>query len=189
MNKTTDKKAAMFFANGCEEIEGLTVYDLLYRAGIECTKVSVTGSDEVVSSHELTFKCDTKIEDLNFDEYDMLILPGGMPGTVNLRSCELLCEKVKEFASSGKYVAAICAAPTIFAELGLLQGKKAVSNPGFEGKMLENGVELIREPVCQTGNIITSRAMGTSVPFGLKIVEVFLGEKTAMDLKEKILFA
>ena len=113
----TDKKTAIFFADGCEEIEGLTVVDLLYRAGIPCTKVSINDQPEVTSSHEITFRTDTTVKELPFDEYDMLILPGGVPGTPNLRACGLLMNQVMDFCRNGKQIAAICAAPGIFAEL------------------------------------------------------------------------
>ena len=148
----TDLKTAIFFADGCEEIEGLTVVDLLYRAGIPCTKVSINDIPEVTSSHEVTFRTDTTIAELDFSEYDMLILPGGVPGTPNLRACDKLMEEVVSFHKEGKQIAAICAAPGIF------------------------------------GNIITSRAMGTAIPFGLAIVEHYLGRDTARALGENILY-
>ena len=88
MNYKTDKKAAIFMADGCEEIEALTVVDILYRAGIPLTKVSISDSLSVTSSHEVTFLTDTTVSLLDFDEYDMLILPGGMPGTIHLDACQ-----------------------------------------------------------------------------------------------------
>lgn len=103
----TDLKTAIFFADGCEEIEGLTVVDLLYRAGIPCTKVYINDIPEVTSSHEVTFRTDTTIAELDFSEYDMLILPGGVPGTPNLRACDKLMEEVVSFHKEGKQIAAI----------------------------------------------------------------------------------
>lgn len=184
----TDLKTAIFFADGCEEIEGLTVVDLLYRAGIPCTKVSINTVPEVTSSHEVTFRTDTTIDKFDFDSCDMLILPGGVPGTPNLRACEPLMDKVVEFFRSGKQVAAICAAPGILAELGLLEGVPAACNPTREDLLKESGALLEYKPVVVSGNLITSRAMGTAVPFGLAIVAHYLGEETARALQENILY-
>lgn len=184
----TDKKTAIFFADGCEEIEGLTVVDLLYRAGIPCTKVSINDQPEVTSSHEITFRTDTTVKELPFDEYDMLILPGGVPGTPNLRACGLLMNQVVDFCRNGKQIAAICAAPGIFAELGLLKGIKAACNPTREEVLRENGAILSHDNVVVSGNIITSRAMGTAIPFGLAIVAHYLGEDAARSLGENVLY-
>ena len=184
----TDLKTAIFFADGCEEIEGLTVVDLLYRAGIPCTKVSINDIPEVTSSHEVTFRTDTTIAELDFSEYDMLILPGGVPGTPNLRACDKLMEEVVSFHKEGKQIAAICAAPGIFAELGLLNGIPATCNPSRDDLLTESGAILQEKKVVVSGNIITSRAMGTAIPFGLAIVEHYLGRDTARALGENILY-
>ena len=184
----TDLKTAIFFADGCEEIEGLTVVDLLYRAGIPCTKVSINPVPEVTSSHEITFRTDTTIDALDFDDYDMLILPGGVPGTPNLRACAPLMDQVVDFCKKGKQIAAICAAPGIFAELGLLKDVPATCNPTRDECLLENGAKLTHDQVVVSGNIITSRAMGTAIPFGLAIVAHYLGEETARALGENVLY-
>ena len=184
----TNLKTAIFFADGCEEIEGLTVVDLLYRAGIPCTKVSINRVPEVTSSHEVTFRTDTTIDALHFEDYDMLILPGGVPGTPNLQACPLLMDHVRDFCSRGKHIAAICAAPGIFAELGLLKGIPATCNPTRDGLLLEKGALLSHDKVVVSGNIITSRAMGTAIPFGLAIVAHYLGEEAARALGENILY-
>ena len=184
----TSLKTAIFFADGCEEIEGLTVVDLLYRAGIPCTKVSISDSLEVTSSHEVVFLADTTIDRLDFDEYDMLILPGGVPGTPNLRACKKLMDQILAFHRAGKQLAAICAAPGIFAELGILQGIGAACNPTREALLLERGALLSKDAVVVSGNIITSRAMGTAIPFGLAIVEHYLGKDAARSLGENVLY-
>lgn len=184
----TNLKTAVFFADGCEEIEGLTVVDLLYRAGIPCTKVSITQSTEVTSSHEVTFRTDTTIGELDFDQYDMIILPGGIPGTPNLRACSLLMEQVKAFCEKGRQVAAICAAPSILAELGLLSGVRATCNPSKDEVLKENGALLCKDKVVVSDNIITSRGMGTAIPFGLAIVAHYLGEDKARALGENIIY-
>ena len=183
-NTTTDRKVALFLANGCETIEALTVADLLFRAGIPCTKVSVNSTPTVVTSHNVTVIADTTVDHLNFDEYDMLVLPG----TPNLKACAPLMDQVIRFHSEGKMIAAICAAPSIFAQLGLLKGVKAACNPSVEQVLLDGGAELVRENAVTTGNIITSRAMGTAIPFGLAIVEHYLGKETADQLGRNILY-
>ena len=180
-NTTTDRKVALFLANGCETIEALTVADLLFRAGIPCTKVSVNSTPTVVTSHNVTVIADTTVDHLNFDEYDMLVLPGGIPGTPNLKACAPLMDQVVRFHSEGKMIA-------IFAQLGLLKGVKAACNPSVEQALIDGGAELVRENAVTAGNIITSRAMGTAIPFGLAIVEHYLGKETADQLGKNILY-
>ena len=189
--QSTDARVALFLANGCEEIEALTVADILYRAGIPCTKVSIHETREVTSSHELTMLADTTVGEINFEDYEMLVLPGGIPGTPNLAACEPLMEAVVSFAgraAEGKTVAAICAAPSILGNLGLLRGKKATVNPGFISAVVESGADHTGEKVTVDGNIITSQAMGTAIPFALTIVEHFLGKETADHLSKNILY-
>ena len=178
--QATDSRVAVFIAPGLEEIEGLTVVDLLYRAGIPCDTVAITPEHEVTSSHEVTIVCKRSIADegFSFDDYDMLVLPGGIPGTPNLRACQPLCDEVSARAGAGRPVAAICAAPSIFAELGLLEGRRATSNPGFQHVLSEHGAELLpNEPVVVDGNLITSQGAGTAMLFALEIVRHYLGDE------------
>lgn len=184
----SEHKAALFLANGCETIEALTVADILYRAGIPCTKVSVNSTPVVVTSHNVTVVADTTVEHLDWDSFDMLVLPGGIPGTPNLKACAPLMEQVARFHRKGKMIAAICAAPSIFAQLGLLKGVRATCNPSVESILLDGGADLVRENAVTTGNIITSRAMGTAIPFALAIVEHYLGKEKADDLGRNILY-
>ena len=191
LNAKTDKHVAVFVADGLEEIEGLTVVDLLFRAGIPCETISITNTDVVTSSHEVTIVCDRGIDDtlFDYDDYDMIVLPGGMPGTTNLRECDGLCEQVKLFLSEGRQVAAICAAPTILAELGLLEGKRATCFPDLQHVLAEHGAEVVPDAnVVVDGNIITSRGMGTAIDFGLAIVAHYLGQETADELAHKIVY-
>ncbi len=187
-NPSTDKKVAIFLADGCEEIEALTVVDLLYRAGIPCVKVSVGETPVVCSSHNVTVTADTTVSHLSWDEYDMLILPGGMPGTLNLKACKPLTDAVLRFRKEGKPLAAICAAPSVLAELGILKGVRATCNPSVETALTENGAELVRENAVTADRIITSRGMGTAIPFGLAIVAYYLGQETADDLGRNIIY-
>lgn len=184
-----DARVAVLVAPGLEEIEGLTVVDLLFRAGIPCDTVSVAQGRQVTSSHEVTIVCDRAIGDegFSFDDYDMLVLPGGIPGTPNLRACEPLCDALVRFAEAGRPLAAICAAPSILAELGLLAGRRATSNPGFQHVLAENGAELLaEEPVVVDGGLITSQGAGTAMLFALEIVRHFLGDEAVERVSEGV---
>lgn len=183
-----DRKIAVFLADGCEEIEALTVVDLLTRAGLPHTTVSITDHHRVVSSHKVPIEADALISEIDFREYDMLVLPGGMPGTTHLEDCEELTRQVSYFAQHGREVAAICAAPQILAHLGLLKGRVATCNPSRDQTLAESGAILTHNPVEVDGNLITSRGMGTAIPFGLAIVEHYLGRQKAGELREKILY-
>ena len=117
------KQIAIFFAEGFEEIEGLTVVDILRRAGLTIDMVSITGSVKVTGSHGIEITADKTISATDFTKLDMIVLPGGMPGTKNLENCEALMKQVDAFAKEEKYLAAICAAPSIYGHRGLLSGK------------------------------------------------------------------
>ena len=177
---------AVFFANGYEEIEALTVVDLTRRAGIETWMVSITDEKMVTGSHGISVSMDKILSDVNFDEVDMIVLPGGMPGTLNLEACEPLMEKVKEFDKAGKYISAICAAPTVFGHLGLLEGKKACCYPSMEDGLV--GAEVSYETTAIADHILTSRGMGTAIDFGLQIIARFQGQEAADDMAKKIVY-
>ncbi len=179
-------KTAIFLADGFEEIEALTVVDLLRRAGIDITMVSIMEGRTVIGSHRISVEADNLIGNIDFDAIDMIILPGGMPGTSNLDACEELKEKIREFADKGKKLAAICAAPTVYGKMGLLEGKKACCYPGREPDLL--GADVRMTEVTKDGNILTSRGMGTAIPFGLAIIEEYLGKDAAEDMAKKIVF-
>lgn len=180
------KKLAVFFAQGYEEIEALTVIDICRRGGVETDMVSVTGEKEVTGSHGICVKMDKMFEELDFDNYDMLVLPGGMPGTLNLEAHSGLMAKVDEFCEKGKYIAAICAAPSIFGHRGILRGKRACSYPSFESHL--EGAEVTSGPVEVAGNVITSRGMGTAIEFGLGILGIFCGEEKAEEMAKAIVY-
>lgn len=182
-----DKKVAVFLADGTEEIEALTVVDLLYRAGIPVTTVSIKDERTVVTSHGVHVVADTTIDELPFAAYDMLVLPGGMPGTLHLKDCKALTDRVLSFHREGKPVAAICAAPTILAGLGLLEGKPATCFPAMEPQMA--GAVLTHAPATVTDDkIITGRGMGCAIPFALAIVAYYLGQERADQLAEAIVY-
>lgn len=177
---------AVFFAEGYEEIEALTVVDLTRRAGIETWMVSITEEKKVTGSHGIEVSMDKTLAEVDFNEVDMIVLPGGMPGTLYLEACEPLMEKVKEFDKAGKYISAICAAPTVFGHLGLLEGKKACCYPGMEDG-LENA-EVTYNSTAVAEHILTSRSMGTAIDFGLQIIAVFQGSEAAEDMAKKIVY-
>ena len=179
-------KVAVFFGTGFEEIEALTVVDILRRADIETDMVSVMGEKSVTGSHKIAVEMDKLLEEVNFDQVDVIVLPGGLAGTKNLEACEPLMEQVDRFVSSGKTVAAICAAPSILGHRGHLKGKKACSYPSFESHL--EGAHVTHGRVEVSGQFITSRGMGTAIEFGLAIVARMKGQECAEQIRRKIVY-
>lgn len=180
-------KIAIFFAEGYEEIEALTVVDICRRCGLEIDMVSVTEETMVTSSHGVTVRMDKTCSQLDFAEYDMLVLPGGMPGTRNLEAHEGLMAQIDAFYGSGKYIAAICAAPSIFGHRGILKGRRACCFPSFEDHL--EGAEVTEGPVEISDNVVTSRGMGTAVNFALAIAGILCGRDKADEMAKTIVFS
>lgn len=178
-------RLAVFMVDGFEEIEALTVVDLARRAGIEVDVVSVMEEEKVCGSHKIPVICDMHISKIDKQAYDMVVLPGG-PGHGKLEACRELMEMVDNYHAAGKYVAAICAAPSILGKRGLLHGKKACCFPSFE-KYLE-GAEVSFDKVCVDGNVITSRGMGTAMDFALAIVEALEGKQKSDEKAKEIVY-
>ena len=178
-------KAIVFLADGFEECEGLIVVDILRRAGVETVMASVMGRLEIVSSRGIRLQADVLVKDVDFDSVDMVILPGGRTGTENLSESETVRGQCKSFAPD-KYVAAICAAPSLFAELGLLDGKNATCHPDFESKM--KGAVLTGNSVEKAGNIITGQGLGASFDFAFELVRILVGEEKVHDIKKAICY-
>ena len=176
----------VFFANGTEEIEGLTVIDLLRRAGINVESVSIEENPEVMGSHEILIKTDKRLSEIVYDDADMLVIPGGMPGTMNLLACEELQKVLKQFHQKGKMLAAICAAPIVLGAAGVLEGKRATCYPGYEDRLL--GASYEEQPVVSDGNIITSRGLGTAIEFSLAIIDHFCGNEKAEQIGKAIIY-
>ena len=182
-------KVAVFIADGSEEVEAITPVDLLRRAKVDVDVVSVMDTLEITASRNVKITADKLIGDIDFDEYDLLMLPGGVKGTNNLNACEELKKQLVKFSDQGKGIAAICAAPTVFAGLGLLSGKDSTCNPGFWEELRANGANVIEDSkVVVNGNIITSQAMGTSVDFGLELVCYLCGDEEKESLRKNIRF-
>lgn len=180
------KKIGIFLADGFEEIEGLTVVNILRRAGMEAKMISIMERKEICGSHKISVQADALFEDVDFAQLDGVVLPGGMPGTLNLGAHAGVNEIIKSFAREGRLVAAVCAAPSVLGQAGLLQGRKATCYPGYEDKL--TGAEVIYDEVAEAGNIITSRGMGTTIAFALRITAYLAGEEKAQELAEKIIY-
>lgn len=173
----------VLFANGFEEIEGLTPVDILRRAELDVTMVGV-GSDYIAGAHGMNILCEAEISQVDFSDAEMLILPGGMPGTLNLEKNLYVKQAIKDILAADKTVGAICAAPSILGHMGLLDGKKAVCYPGFEDQLI--GAEYTDEDVVKDGNIITSRGVGTAISFSLELLKVLTSKERAEIMAEGI---
>lgn len=180
------KKVSVILADGFEEIEALTVVDLLRRAQIYVGTVSITDDYTVHGAHGINVQTEDLFEEVAFVESDMIVLPGGMPGTSNLNAHEGVRRVVKEFNRDGKYIGAICAAPTILGNLGLLKGKRVSCYPSVEQEI--QGAVMTRTDVTVDGNLITSRGAGTAIAFALKLIEVLAGSEKAAEIAEAILY-
>ncbi len=180
------KKTAMLFANGFEEVEALTVVDLLRRAEIVCDIVALDGAPEIVGAHGIAVRADKAFADVTMDAYDALLLPGGQPGTTNLGNDERVLALLREFSAAGKLTAAICAAPTVLAKAGLLEGRRATCYPGLEGRL--TGAAASMESVVEDGTVITSRGVGTAIPFALALVAYLDSRERADALAKAIVY-
>jgi len=179
-------KAAIFLAEGFEEIEALTVVDICRRCQVEIDMIAIGEERKVTSSHSVTVEADKLISQADFETYDMLILPGGMPGTKNLEAHEGLMARIDAFYAAGKYIAAICAAPSIFGHRGILKGRNACCFPRFESHL--EGAVVTKGPVEISDHVITSRGMGTAIDFGLAIVEALAGGEKAREVAQAIVY-
>ena len=174
----------MFLANGFEEIEALCPLDLLRRAGLEVTTVGI-GGDVIRGSHGITVHADIP-EGLYADAApEMVILPGGMPGSKNLDESRTVDAALRAAARRGAYLAAICAAPMVLGHRGLLEGKEAICSPGFEKEL--NGAKISDKKVVRDGNVITAAGMGVALEVGLELVKTLKGEAAAAALRSAVL--
>lgn len=174
----------VFLAPGFEEIEALAVVDVLRRAELEVITVGV-GEDFVIGSHQIPVAADIYERDLNLDEkVQAIVLPGGMPGTLNLEKSPVVQKAIDWAVENGKLICAICAAPSILGHKGLLKGKEATAFPGFEEELL--GATLSEKYVVRDGNIITARGMGSAVEFGLQITEILAGKNVADKIRASL---
>lgn len=166
----------MFLAEGFEETEALACLDVMRRAKLSVQTAGVTG-EFVISSHGVCVKSDVSADDIDYDEIEGAILPGGMPGTLNLEKDERVIECVKRCYESGKIVAAICAAPSVLGHLGILDGKRATCFPGFEKEL--KGAVCTSAHTETDGNVITGKGAGCAIEFGHAIVAKVLSKQAA----------
>lgn len=170
--------------DGFEEIEAITCIDILRRAGAQVITAGI-GKRKATGSHDVQVQTDAVLEDIMEAEYDMILLPGG-PGVAQLADVAILQRMLLRHATHGKFLAAICAAPSILGKYGLLEGKRAACFPSVENKL--GGAVLVREPVVVDGKVITSRGAGTAVPFTLEIVKQLYGSSKAEEISQSIIY-
>ena len=169
----------MFLADGFEEVEALAPLDILLRAGADIKTVGI-GKKLIIGAHGINIYADIEDKELTSLDSQMVILPGGMPGTLNLENSETVISAVKKAAENNAYIAAICAAPSILGKMGLLSGKRAVCFPGFENSL--KGAEVSDSGVVRDGNIVTAAGMGVALEFGLELVRCLFGNEKACEL-------
>lgn len=182
------KKVAMFIVEGFEEVEGLTVVDYLRRVGVNIDMISVKDETIVNGAHNIQIKADRLFKDINgISDYDMYVLPGGSVSAKLMRGEQKLLDFIKSAFDAGKDVAAICAAPTVLYDAGILQGKNITSYPGVfrDG---QKGFNYVEENVVIDGNLITSRGPAIAVHFALALVEYIAGEKRRKELEKELLY-
>ena len=174
------KSVLIPLAQGCEEIEAVTVIDILRRAGIDVVSAGLD-AQPVRASRGVVLQPDTTLDAALGRDYDMIVLPGGQPGTNNLRADARILDLVKRMAQQNKYVAAICAAPSVLAAAGLLDGKRATSFPGALDVFPQ--VQQQHAAVVEDGRLVTSRGPGTAMDFALLLVEQLLGRAKRMEVE------
>ena len=180
----TASRVCILLADGLEEIEAVTLIDVLRRAGLDVTSLGVTGA-EVTGAHGVRIAADALLSDAGSGAWDMVVLPGGMPGAEHLRDSEAVQSLVKSQVASGRKVAAICAAPIALAAAGVLEGRTATCYPGFEDQLA--GAHCSEQSVVVDGPVITSRGPGTALAFALNLVAELCGEHAASELAEGML--
>lgn len=178
------KNIAVHLAEGFEEIEAISIIDVLRRAEFNVIVVSVTGAKEVTGSHRIIVTADKLFEEMDYTVVDMIVLPGGMPGAKNLKQHSGLREQILDFNGKGKPLGAICAAPMVFGDLGILKNKNTTCFPGFEDEL--KGANVTGESVEQSGTIVTGKGAGVAIQFALKIVEMLKGKVAAEQLADKM---
>ena len=170
----------LFLANGFEEVEAIAPLDLMRRAGLAVTTVGV-GGREITGAHGICVHADISDDEFNDDAPTLVFLPGGMPGTLNLAACPAVHRAIDAAIRTDAYLCAICAAPSILGDLGLLAGKEAICYPGFEDRL--TGARISKKRVVRDGKIITAAGMGVAVELGLCLVELLCGTERANELR------
>ena len=176
----------VFLATGFEDIEAIAPVDIIRRAGLEVQTVSITGERVVMSAHGVGVQADLLLEDVDFSQAKMLVLPGGLPGSTNLDACQPLTQAIVKHFDAGGAIAAICAAPLVFGHLGLLQGCRATCYPGVSTELW--GADFSTALVERDGRIITGKGPAAAFEFGYTIVDYFLGEGASLPLRQGMIY-
>lgn len=176
----------VFLATGFEDIEALAPVDIMRRAGLPVETVSVTGEKIVVSAHAVGIQADRLLADIDFGRADMIVLPGGLPGSTNLDACAPLTKAIAAHFAAGKPLAAICAAPLVYGHLGILQGRKATCYPGVEKEL--KGATYTAAIVEKDENIITGKGPAAAFEFGYTIVDFFKGAGASQPLRQGMIY-
>ena len=174
-----------FLADGFELVEAMTPVDMLRRAGADIKTVSIAPEKAVKASNGVTVIADISISEIGDILPDMVILPGGMPGALNLRACKTVCDLVCLCNEKEIPIGAICAAPYILGELGILENKEAICYPGFEDKLV--GAEISDKNCVRDGHIITAAGMGAALPFSCELVSILYGKEKADEILRAII--
>ena len=176
----------ILLAEGFEETEALAPCDILRRGGVDVKLISCTGNTAVKGSHGISVETDALFEDVDADYIDMLVIPGGMPGTLNLDAFKPIDELIQKIYANNGFFAAICAGPMVLGKRGLLKGKKAVCYPGFEKELA--GANIGTDKVVRDGRIITAVGAGAAVDFGLQLLAAVKDAAAAERVKKSILY-
>lgn len=176
-----------FLAEGFEEVEALTPIDILRRAGVEVETVSITDNQVVQGAHGIYVLADRILPAIDFDDAEMIILPGGLPGSTNLDACEELKKGIQQLYDAGKPLAAICAAPMVFGHMGLLKGRKATCYPGCESNL--EGATYTAALVEQDGQFITGKGPAAAFEFGYTIAEQLVGKEKVQALRDGMIYS
>ena len=179
-------KAYIMLANGFEEAEALVPFDILFRARVEVTLVSISDSLNVTSSHGVTVVANSLLSDTDLSDGDLLFLPGGMPGSTHLAESEALAKVINEYAEQGKWLAAVCAAPMVYGRMGLLNGRKATCYPHFEDQLL--GADVQKKTCVRDGQFITGCGAGAGFAIGREMAEVLVGKDTADAVLRQMMY-
>ncbi len=178
-------KVLVPLAEGCEELEAVTIIDVLRRAEIEVVTAGLDSVD-IVAAHGVKLGADMTLEEALKDDYDMVVLPGGLPGADHLGNDARVAELLKKMVASGKFIGAICAAPKVLAQAGLLEGKRATAYPGFLDTGDFPGVTCTGAAVERDGQITTSRGPGTAMDFALELIDVLCGADTRNSVEKAL---
>ncbi|MBQ2298235.1 MAG: DJ-1/PfpI family protein [Bacteroidaceae bacterium] len=176
----------VFLATGFEDIEALAPVDIMRRASLQVKTVSITNEQIVTSAHGVGIVADMLLNEVDFTQAKMLVLPGGMPGAANLDACTQLTQAIANHYNAGGAIAAICAAPLVFGHLGLLQGRRATCYPGFETEL--KGADCTSAIIERDGNIITGKGPAAAFELGYAIVDYFLGENASQPLRQGMIY-